>query len=126
MNGCDRFLVNSTGFSEALFEWSMDIIACGVSSCGLFGMQTLYDVCASWWTQRVSADMQPLARQNITYGNGQYRHVLFPEAGCKPALRLGEKLLETVGWGWASRMFFSGDGCVPLMHGILCWLLMSD
>jgi bifunctional dethiobiotin synthetase / adenosylmethionine---8-amino-7-oxononanoate aminotransferase len=81
-----------------------------VGDSGPVCVQTLYDGCASWWTQGVSADLQPLARQHLAYGAGRYGHVIFPEAVHEPALRLSEKLLETVGRGWAHRVFFSDDG----------------
>lgn len=41
---------------------------------------------------------------------GRYGHVLFPSGTHEPALNLSEKLLETVGKGWASRVFFSDNG----------------
>lgn len=77
-------------------------------------LHTLYDGCASWWTQGVSAELQPLARQHLAYGAGRYGHVIFPEAVHEPALRLSERLLATVGEDWASRVFFSDDGCAAL------------
>ena len=79
-------------------------------------MHALYDGCASWWTQGVSADLQPLARQHLAYGAGRYGHVIFPEAVHEPALRLSERLLHTVGSGWASRVFFSDDGCAQQLR----------
>jgi dethiobiotin synthetase/adenosylmethionine--8-amino-7-oxononanoate aminotransferase len=96
------------------------VMEANAEKSGLLGMQTLYDACASWWTQGVSADIQPLVRQSIAYGAGRYGHVIFPEAVHEPALRLSEKLLETVGQGWASRVFFSDDGCDPLAPAIVC------
>lgn len=41
---------------------------------------------------------------------GRYGHVLFPSGTHEPALELAEKLKETVGQGWADRVFFSDNG----------------
>lgn len=41
---------------------------------------------------------------------GRYGHVLFPSGTNAPALELAEKLKETVGEGWADRVFFSDNG----------------
>ena len=41
---------------------------------------------------------------------GRYGHVLFPSGTNAPALNLAEKLLETVGKGWAERVFYSDNG----------------
>ena len=41
---------------------------------------------------------------------GRYGHVLFPSGTHKPALELAEKLLSTVGNGWADRVFYSDNG----------------
>ena len=36
--------------------------------------------------------------------------MLFPSVAHRPALDLAEKLLDTVGRGWASRIFYSDNG----------------
>jgi len=41
---------------------------------------------------------------------GRYGHVLFPSGTHAPALELAEKLLDTVGKGWAERVFYSDNG----------------
>lgn len=41
---------------------------------------------------------------------GRYGHVLFPSGTHEPALNLAEKLLQTVGAGWADRVFYSDNG----------------
>ena len=41
---------------------------------------------------------------------GRYGHVLFPSGTHEPALQLAEKLLSTVGQGWAGRVFYSDNG----------------
>lgn len=73
----------------------------------------LYDGCASWWTQGVRGEAQPAVHRQMAYGAGRYGHVIFPEAVHEPALALSERLLATVGRGWASKVFFSDDGCGP-------------
>ena len=73
----------------------------------------LYDGCASWWTQGVRAELQAPVQRQMAYGLGRYGHVIFPEAAHEPALALSERLLDTVGRGWASKVFFSDDGCAP-------------
>jgi dethiobiotin synthetase/adenosylmethionine--8-amino-7-oxononanoate aminotransferase len=45
---------------------------------------------------------------------GRYGHVLFPSGTHAPALELAEKLLSTVGKGWASRVFFSDNGSTAM------------
>lgn len=71
----------------------------------------LYDGCASWWTQGLSETLQPRLRHALAYGMGRYAHVISPEAAHEPGVRLSEMLLQGVGSGWASRVFFSDDGC---------------
>jgi bifunctional dethiobiotin synthetase / adenosylmethionine---8-amino-7-oxononanoate aminotransferase len=86
----------------------------------------MYDGCASWWTQGVSVDRQPLVRQHIAYAAGRYSHVIFPEVAHEPAVRLGEDLCNTVGRGWASRVFFSDDGCGLQVRSRLCLFVLSQ
>lgn len=71
----------------------------------------LYDGCASWWTQGVNGQLQAAVQRQMAYGGGRYGHVIFPEAVHEPALGLSERLLETAGKGWASKVFYSDDGC---------------
>lgn len=71
----------------------------------------LYDGCASWWTQGVRGELQAAVQRQMAYGAGRYGHVIFPEAVHEPALALSERLLDTVGRGWASKVFYSDDGC---------------
>ena len=46
----------------------------------------------------------------IAYGAGRYGHVLFPENATEVSLELARRLLEGVGQGWASRVFYSDNG----------------
>lgn len=50
-----------------------------------------------------------LAR-DMGYTAARYGHVMFPENVYEPALELAELLLEGVGKGWASRVYFSDNG----------------
>ncbi|RLN68057.1 hypothetical protein BBJ29_007032 [Phytophthora kernoviae] len=68
-----------------------------------------FDACASWWTQGVGHGNAKMAT-SLAYAAGRYGHVMFPENAHEPALQLSERLLETVGKGWASRVYFSDDG----------------
>lgn len=61
----------------------------------------------------VSGELQPAVQRQMAYAAGRYMHVIFPEAVHEPALALSERLLDTVGRGWAGKVFFSDDGCAP-------------
>ncbi|KAJ3053503.1 hypothetical protein HK097_004141 [Rhizophlyctis rosea] len=71
--------------------------------------RTQFDACASWWTQGLGHGNPSLSRATA-YAAGRYGHVIYPECVHEPALGLAEKLLNTVGKGWASRVFYSDDG----------------
>lgn len=49
---------------------------------------------------------------------GRYGHVLFPSGTNAPALSLAEKLISTVGEGWASRVFYSDNGSTAMEVGL--------
>lgn len=72
-------------------------------------VEPLFDACASWWTQGVGHGNAKMATA-VAYAAGRYGHVMFPENVHEPALQLSEKLLASVGKGWASRVYFSDDG----------------
>ncbi|CAI5735705.1 unnamed protein product [Hyaloperonospora brassicae] len=69
----------------------------------------LFDACASWWTQGVGHGNSKMATA-LAYAAGRYGHVMFPENAHEPAFQLSEKLLASVGKGWASRVYYSDDG----------------
>ncbi|KAI1319082.1 hypothetical protein EDD11_004971 [Mortierella claussenii] len=69
----------------------------------------MFDGCASWWTQGLGHGSVALT-QSVAYASGRYGHVMFPECAHEPAVKLTETLLDTVGQGWASRVFFSDNG----------------
>ncbi|KAG5593944.1 hypothetical protein H5410_035176 [Solanum commersonii] len=79
-----------------------------------------FDACASWWTQGPDATLQvslwfqiELAR-DMGYATARYGHVMFPENVYEPALECAELLLEGVGKGWASRVYFSDNGSTAI------------
>ncbi|XP_020592609.1 bifunctional dethiobiotin synthetase/7,8-diamino-pelargonic acid aminotransferase, mitochondrial [Phalaenopsis equestris] len=69
-----------------------------------------FDACASWWTQGPDAVMQSELAREMGYSAARYGHVMFPENVYEPSLQCAEMLLEGVGKGWASRVFFSDNG----------------
>ncbi|XP_057787659.1 bifunctional dethiobiotin synthetase/7,8-diamino-pelargonic acid aminotransferase, mitochondrial isoform X2 [Salvia miltiorrhiza] len=69
-----------------------------------------FDACASWWTQGPDANLQIELARDMGYTAARYGHVMFPENVYEPALKLAELLLEGVGKGWASRVYFSDNG----------------
>lgn len=76
-----------------------------------------FDASASWWTQCLG-HAHPELVLAMSNAAGRYGHVIFPTSTHKPALNLTEKLLQTVGKGWASRVFFSDDGSTATEVGI--------
>ena len=75
-------------------------------------IESCHDASASWWTQGVSAELQPLLSKSIAYAAGRYSHVMFPQNVHRPALDLARLLLDGPGKGWATRVFYSDNGCV--------------
>ncbi|KAG0044167.1 hypothetical protein BGZ83_010587 [Gryganskiella cystojenkinii] len=73
----------------------------------------MFDGCASWWTQGLGHG-SPALTQSAAYAAGRYGHVMFPECAHEPAVKLTETMLETVGEGWASRVFFSDNGSTAI------------
>ncbi|CAI5741561.1 unnamed protein product [Peronospora destructor] len=72
-------------------------------------VEPLFDACASWWTQGVGHGNSKMAMA-LAYAAGRYGHVMFPENAHEPALQLSERLLASIGKGWASRVYYSDDG----------------
>lgn len=77
-------------------------------------MVPLYDGCASWWTQGVGSHQQQNIADAIAHAAARYGHVMFPENTHQPALNVAEKLLSTVGDGWADRVFYSDNGSTAI------------
>ncbi|XP_011069894.1 bifunctional dethiobiotin synthetase/7,8-diamino-pelargonic acid aminotransferase, mitochondrial [Sesamum indicum] len=77
-------------------------------SCNRISQQ--FDACASWWTQGPDDNLQIELARDMGYTAARYGHVMFPENVYEPALELAEILLEGVGKGWASRVYFSDNG----------------
>ncbi|CAH7673819.1 pyridoxal phosphate-dependent transferase [Phakopsora pachyrhizi] len=72
-------------------------------------LHSKFDGSASWWTQSLGHAHSSIAL-SAAHAAGRYGHVLFPKCIHQPALKLAEKLLQTVGKGWADRVFFSDNG----------------
>lgn len=72
-------------------------------------LEPMFDACASWWTQGIGHGNAKMSTA-LAYTAGRYGHVMFPENTHEPAFRLSERLLQTVGKSWASRVYFSDDG----------------
>lgn len=77
-------------------------------------MEERFDACASWWTQGPDANLQPEVARAVGYAAGRYGHLMFAENASEPTLRCAELLLERVGGGWASRVFFSDNGSTAI------------
>ncbi|XP_045815201.1 bifunctional dethiobiotin synthetase/7,8-diamino-pelargonic acid aminotransferase, mitochondrial isoform X1 [Trifolium pratense] len=74
----------------------------------------LFDACASWWTQGPDAKMQAELARDMGYTAARFGHVMFPENIHEPALNCAELLLQGVGKGWGSRVFFSDNGSTAI------------
>ncbi|KAK4759822.1 hypothetical protein SAY87_022953 [Trapa incisa] len=98
----------------------------------------MFDACASWWTQGPDATLQTELARDMGYAAARYGHVMFPENVHEPALECAELLLDGVGKGWASRVYFSENGSTAIEialkmafrrfavdHGILSDTLMG-
>ncbi|GAA5946239.1 hypothetical protein JCM3765_000164 [Sporobolomyces pararoseus] len=72
-------------------------------------LNPVFDGSASWWTQCLGHS-NPELTLAAAHSSGRFGHVMFPTATNLPALNLSEKLLSTVGKGWANRIFFSDNG----------------
>ncbi|KAF1323053.1 Dethiobiotin synthase, partial [Globisporangium splendens] len=80
-------------------------------------LEPMFDACASWWTQGIGHGNSKMAT-SLAYTAARYGHVMFPENAHEPALQLSEKLLESVGKAWASRVYFSDDGSTAVEVGL--------
>ncbi|GAU21004.1 hypothetical protein TSUD_201530 [Trifolium subterraneum] len=74
----------------------------------------LFDACASWWTQGPDAKMQAELARDMGYTAARFGHVMFPENIHEPALNCAELLLQGVGKGWGSRVYFSDNGSTAI------------
>lgn len=72
-------------------------------------LNPLFDGSASWFTQ-AHTHAHPRLTLAAAEAAGRYGHVLFPSGAHAPALDLADKLLDTVGKGWAERVFYSDNG----------------
>ena len=80
-------------------------------------LHNMYDGSASWWTQCLG-HAHPALTLAAARASGRYGHILFPSAVSAPSLQLAEKLVKTVGAGWADRVFYSDDGSTGMEVGL--------
>ncbi|KAH0932064.1 hypothetical protein HID58_009181 [Brassica napus] len=73
-----------------------------------------FDACASWWTQGPDPAFQAELAREMGYTAARFGHVMFPENVYEPALKCAELLLDGVGKGWASRVYFSDNGSTAI------------
>jgi dethiobiotin synthetase/adenosylmethionine--8-amino-7-oxononanoate aminotransferase len=73
------------------------------------GEGSLFDACASWWTQSLGHGRDDLAQEAATAA-GRFGHVMFPGNVHEPAVALARALIKGVGEGWAERVFYSDNG----------------
>ncbi|KAL4340396.1 hypothetical protein GQ457_08G002330 [Hibiscus cannabinus] len=73
-----------------------------------------FDACASWWTQGPDATLQTELARDMGYAAARFGHVMFPENVYEPALECAELLLDGVGKGWATRVYFSDNGSTAI------------
>ncbi|KAF3561268.1 hypothetical protein DY000_02017672 [Brassica cretica] len=73
-----------------------------------------FDACASWWTQGPDPALQAELAREMGYTAARFGHVMFPENVYEPALKCAELLLDGVGKGWASRVYFSDNGSTAI------------
>lgn len=76
---------------------------------------TMFDACASWWTQGLGHGESSLALASAAAA-GRYGHVIFPDVVHAPALALSQRLIgpKGPGHGWANRVFFTDDGSTAM------------
>ncbi|KAA8895757.1 onanonoxo-7-onima-8-eninoihtemlysoneda [Sphaerosporella brunnea] len=68
-----------------------------------------FDGSASWWTQGLGHSNPDLTLA-AAHAAGRYGHVMFPGSIHAPALELAELLLDKIGNGRLSRVFYSDNG----------------
>ncbi|KAK8870003.1 dethiobiotin synthase [Kwoniella newhampshirensis] len=76
-------------------------------------LKSYFDGSASWFTQSHGHANEALTLA-AAEAAGRYGHVLFPSGTNAPALQLAEKLISTVGAGWADRVFYSDNGSTAM------------
>ena len=59
----------------------------------------------------MNEELAPRLAAAVAAGAARYGHVMHPEVAIEPAVAVTERLLAGPGRGWASRVFFSDDGC---------------
>lgn len=72
-------------------------------------VENVYDASASWWTQGLGHASIPLVKATQKAA-ARYGHVMFPGNVHEPVVKLTQKLIQTVGQGWATRVFYTDNG----------------
>lgn len=75
------------------------------------------DSFCSWWTTGVGHG-EPIIAKAIAHAAGRYGHVGLPGMAHEGAFELAKQLLETVGSGWANRVFYSDNGSTAVEVGL--------
>lgn len=94
---------------DSALKDSFSVYSASSEESGQSRLIDTFDGSASWWTQclgHANVELTLAAAQAA----GRYGHVIFPNATHAPALELSERLVNTVGAGWADRAFFSDNG----------------
>lgn len=76
---------------------------------GNLKIEKVYDASASWWTQGLGHAALPLVK-SMQKAAARFGHVMFPGNVHEPVAQLTEKLVQTVGHGWATRVFYADNG----------------
>jgi len=80
-------------------------------------LEKKFDACGSWWTNGLGHGNSKLSLA-ASYAGGRYGHVIFPEVIHEPAMEITKLMLDTVGKGWADRVFFSDNGSTAVEVGL--------
>ncbi len=75
------------------------------------------DAFCSWWTTGVGHGDANIAKA-VAHAAGRYGHVGLPGMAHEGAYELAKQLLDGVGHGWASRVFYSDNGSTAVEVGL--------
>ncbi|WP_186647794.1 aminotransferase class III-fold pyridoxal phosphate-dependent enzyme [Fluviispira vulneris] len=101
--------IKSAKYIESAFNDNIHFLKLQQESNNNLLSQISYDASASWWTQGIGHGSVKLA-QAAVHAAGRYGHVMFPGNVHEPVAKLTHKLINTVGRGWANRVFYSDNG----------------
>ena len=60
--------------------------------------------------QGMAGELHGRLVREMMKGVARYGHVIHPNTATEPTLELAQLLLQSVGKGWASRVFYSDNG----------------